>query len=75
MTSNLERILEQGERLTSVDYRGETLAESSQLFKTQTSRVRQKILLQNLKYILILAVLVTVTIVAVTKVFGAKHRK
>lgn len=62
MTDNVVRIMERGNRLEDLDSRTEALHASSQTFQTTARRVQRKMCLKNLKWTIILGIVVLLVI-------------
>ena len=62
MTENVVRIMERGNRLEDLDSRTEALHASSQSFQTTARQVQRKMCLKNLKWTIILGVVVLLII-------------
>lgn len=65
MTQNIEKVLERGEKIDVLVGKAEELDHSSQVFHSQSSRLRQKMWWQNKKMCLILIFVLLVVIAAI----------
>ncbi|KAF1758929.1 hypothetical protein GCK72_015389 [Caenorhabditis remanei] len=65
MADNVERIMERGERLENMENRTEALRTSATSFKSTARRVQRHFCQKNLKWTLILLLVVTVFVVAI----------
>ncbi|MFH4976933.1 hypothetical protein AB6A40_003642 [Gnathostoma spinigerum] len=65
MTSNVERILERGERLETLEGRTEALSQSSENFRVMARRVERHMCRKNLKWTIIVGVSVTVVVIII----------
>ncbi|KAK0405626.1 hypothetical protein QR680_018095 [Steinernema hermaphroditum] len=74
MSTNVERILERGERLENLDHRTEQLSQSAESFKTSARRVQRHMCRKNLKWTIICIVgailLITVIILIILSSAG-----
>ncbi|KAI6239632.1 V-SNARE coiled-coil-like proteiny domain-containing protein [Aphelenchoides fujianensis] len=62
MSQNVLRVMERGDRLDNLDTRAAALQQSSATFQTTARRVQRNFCLQNLKWTIILGVVVTLLI-------------
>jgi len=63
MSDNVLRVMERGERLENLDQRAESLEQSSAAFKTSARRVQRNMCFKNLKWTILLGLVITLLIV------------
>jgi vesicle-associated membrane protein 2 len=65
MRSNVEKVMERDSRLSELDARADSLSNSAHMFERRSNQVRRKMWWNNLKWKIILAVVVILSVVGI----------